>query len=170
MGAASRWANGLDGILTKNSLLDRLVVPKTSEVDLGVVALVESLNPRQLGLPAQANRGADWELLRGGLFYAANDLERAHTIFQEIESAQGAYWHGMLHRREGDFPNALYWMRRAGRVQGISALADFSPAAFVLECEAAIRRSIEPQPLLELQRREWEAMMNWSWANLEAAG
>jgi hypothetical protein len=167
--ASSLWATELDGILAKTSVLDRLVVLKSSEVEHGVVTFVESLTPRQLGLSAQANRGPDWELLRGGLFYAANDLERAHTIFQEIESSQGAYWHGMLHRREGDFPNALYWIRRAGRVQGISGLADFSPAAFVLECEAAIRRSVEPEHLLETQRREWEAMMSWSWSKLEAA-
>jgi hypothetical protein len=169
MVAASKWATELYGILAGTSLLDRLVVPKSADVERGVVTLVESLTPRQLGLSAQANRGIDWELLRGGLFYAANDLERAHTIFQDVESSQGAYWHGMLHRREGDFPNALYWMRRAGRVEGISGLVDFSPTAFVLECEAAISRNIEPERLLEMQRREWEAMMSWSWSNLEAA-
>ena len=39
------------------------------------------------------------------------DLER---LIQEAKGDLGSYWHGMLHRREGDFDNARYWFRRAG--------------------------------------------------------
>lgn len=39
-------------------------------------------------------------------------FEESHSISQDIETASGSYWHGILHRREGDFWNAKYWMRR----------------------------------------------------------
>lgn len=47
-----------------------------------------------------------------GLWLLAGDLERSHTVSQRMESADGSYWHGIMHRREGDYFNAKYWMRR----------------------------------------------------------
>jgi hypothetical protein len=41
------------------------------------------------------------------------DWTRAHEIAQDIESAEAAWVHAYLHRREGDLPNAGYWYRRA---------------------------------------------------------
>ena len=87
-------------------------------------------------------------------------------MFQEASSAEGAYWHGMLHRREGDFSNALYWVRCAGRIPGLAGLAGFSPEAFIAECAAAAAQGAEPPHLLELQHKEWEALMLWSWRRL----
>src|SRR5687767_3386004 len=53
-------------------------------------------------------------LVRGGVLYALDEIDAAHRIFQEESSSEGSYWHGMMHRREGDFDNARYWFRRAG--------------------------------------------------------
>ena len=53
-------------------------------------------------------------LLRAGLFYYHNALEDSHREVSKTESAAASYWHGMVHRREGDFDNARYWMRRTG--------------------------------------------------------
>lgn len=47
-----------------------------------------------------------------GLWLLAGDLERSHQISQSINTPEGSYWHGIMHRREGDYPNARYWMRR----------------------------------------------------------
>ncbi len=47
-----------------------------------------------------------------GLWLLAGDLDRSHTLSQSIESSDGSYWHGIMHRREGDYFNAKYWMRR----------------------------------------------------------
>jgi hypothetical protein len=61
-------------------------------------------------------------LVRGAVLYALDEIDAAHRIFQEVSSAEGSYWHGMMHRREGDFDNARYWFRRAGRLPVFSEL------------------------------------------------
>ena len=46
------------------------------------------------------------------LWLLAGDLDRSHTLSQSIDTIDGSYWHGIMHRREGDYFNAKYWMRR----------------------------------------------------------
>jgi hypothetical protein len=46
---------------------------------------------------------------------ATGDWARAHALAQDVETAEGAWVHAYLHRREGDVDNAGYWYRRAGR-------------------------------------------------------
>src|SRR5687767_7201687 len=55
-----------------------------------------------------------FRLVHGGLLYAMDDMDGCHQYFQEEHGDLGSYWHGMMHRREGDFDNARYWFRRAG--------------------------------------------------------
>lgn len=43
------------------------------------------------------------------------DWERAHREAQSDDSAEAAWVHALLHRVEGDLPNAAYWYRRASR-------------------------------------------------------
>ena len=44
-----------------------------------------------------------------GLWLLHNYLDESHQISQEISSATGSFWHGIMHRREADFSNAKYW-------------------------------------------------------------
>jgi hypothetical protein len=46
---------------------------------------------------------------------ARGDWARAHTLAQEDLTADGAWVHAYLHRKEGDLANATYWYARAGR-------------------------------------------------------
>ncbi len=41
-------------------------------------------------------------------------LEESHTISQQVRSPEGSYWHALMHRREGDYSNSKYWLRRVG--------------------------------------------------------
>lgn len=117
-------------------------------------------------------------LVRGGLFYAADALDAAHRIFQDDSSDLGSYWHGMMHRREGDFDNARYWFRRAGRLpisdRMHSAAANLSPNmakqsswdAYLLTgmCEQAKFGDTEAVPeCLRLQKVEFEQLLACCW-------
>ncbi|CAH0157335.1 hypothetical protein [Roseomonas sp. CECT 9278] len=46
---------------------------------------------------------------------ARGDWARAHEVAQSVDTAEGAWVHAYLHRKEGDLPNADYWYRRAGK-------------------------------------------------------
>lgn len=55
---------------------------------------------------------------------ARGDWEEAHRVAQDIEHATGAWIHAYLHRKEGDFGNAAYWYRQAGRAVATVALEE----------------------------------------------
>ena len=42
-------------------------------------------------------------------------LDESHEISQGIDTPSGSFWHGILHRREGDYSNAKYWFRHVGQ-------------------------------------------------------
>jgi hypothetical protein len=52
------------------------------------------------------------------------DWTKAHECAQQRESADHAWVHAYLHRKEGDQENARYWYGRAGRPVFKGALED----------------------------------------------
>lgn len=80
-------------------------------------------------------------LVEAGLHLLNDDLERCHRIAQAHEGPDGNYWHAILHRREGDFGNSLYWYRRVGEHPVLAAMAAVFPSwtfgRFVSWCEEA---------------------------------
>jgi len=54
-------------------------------------------------------------LLQALWYEARGDWDRAHQLTQTLDSADAAWVHAYLHRKEGDLSNARYWYRRAGR-------------------------------------------------------
>ena len=51
---------------------------------------------------------------RSAIWLRHDFLDASHTISQQVETADGSYWHGIMHRREPDFSNSKYWFRRVG--------------------------------------------------------
>jgi hypothetical protein len=63
----------------------------------------------------QADSREDGLSFVAGLYLCNESLDASHTLSQNIETPAGSYWHGIMHRMEGDYWNSKYWMRRAGR-------------------------------------------------------
>lgn len=105
-------------------------------------------------------------------------LDESHSISQQLESREGSYWHGIMHRREPDYANAKYWFRRVGdhpigddlcqfaRQLAQSAEPDLATDflreqprwdsfRFVDACETAARGSKQELLCREIQHHEW---------------
>ena len=50
-------------------------------------------------------------------------LDESHTISQDLPGADGSFLHGIMHRREPDFPNAKYWFHRVGKHRSFPGIA-----------------------------------------------
>ena len=102
-----------------------------------------------------------------GLWLLHNYLDRSHTISQGIHSPSGSFWHGIMHRREGDFSNAKYWFRRVGdhpvyeQIADEAGLSHWDPFAFVDQCQAALAGHGDPPRCLALQQAEWQLLFTW---------
>jgi hypothetical protein len=97
--------------------------------------------------------------LAAGLWLYGDDLDRSHTVSQGLDDATGAYWHGIMHRREGDFSNSHYWMRRAVAHPLRHSRPELDPDALI-DAVAAARGSDTPD-LVDRQREEWKALFEW---------
>lgn len=67
--------------------------------------------------------GVDNQLLQA-LWLLAGDLERSHHLSQSDSTPEGSFWHGIMHRREGDYGNAKYWFHRVGPHPVVEQLAE----------------------------------------------
>lgn len=122
------------------------------------------------------------EAALAGLCVYFSWFDQGHAIAQEIASAEGSFWHGILHRQEPDAGNAAYWFRQTGGhpvfpdlasaagaiaeryVQAkFSVAARWDPFAFIDFCERA--RGLPGTPAeraaLEIQREEWQLLFDY---------
>jgi hypothetical protein len=120
-----------------------------------------------------------------GAWLLHDNLDESHKISQEIETPSGSFWHGIMHRREGDFSNAKYWFRRVGKhpvldqvgqraaemaaVRGEERLLKklvtggaWDPLAFIDLVETSVRGDVDARELcLDIQQAEWELLFDF---------
>jgi len=126
--------------------------------------------------------GASAGLAKAAALLWHDHLDESHTVSQDIGSADGSFLHGIMHRREPDYPNAKYWFSRVGDHPCFPALASaatdyldtagdealakrlapagrWDPFAFVDAVEAAVHYGNpgEIESLRHVQRIEFEA-------------
>ncbi|MFG0248016.1 MAG: hypothetical protein ACF8OB_03945 [Phycisphaeraceae bacterium JB051] len=95
--------------------------------------------------------------LCSALWLYVDELDLSHTISQNLKDADGSYWHGIMHRREGDFGNSHYWFHNVGRHHPVYDQIDgYDPHEMIDDVQANPR----VEQLVELQRAEWVALVN----------
>ncbi len=171
-----RYSDFIDRILLQPDLLKKLC--PSEPLDYSLASRIREADDATLAGDATIQNKTAWAMVRGGLLYAVDALDPAHRIFQDEPSDLGSYWHGMMHRREGDFDNARYWFRRAGHIPVFEkmhrAAAEHSglfgrqntwdPYLFTGECEQARFGAPEKTPeLAAVQRAEWEVLFDYCW-------
>ncbi len=129
--------------------MSELVVTHRARPDR--VTLVERL------LEHSALRAHD--TLAAGLWLYIDELDRSHTISQGISNATGSFWHGIMHRREGDFGNSHYWFNRTGFHPAMDNIPGYEAHRFVDEVQAHYKEA--PTELVKMQRTEWQALFEW---------
>ncbi|MBI3208340.1 MAG: hypothetical protein HYZ37_05485 [Candidatus Solibacter usitatus] len=116
-----------------------------------------------------------------GLWLYFSCLDESHSLSQEINTADGSFWHAIMHRQEPDPGNSSYWFRRVGQhsvFSGLAAAADrlcgehpeggfrmgskWDPFAFIDFCEKARRKpgSAMETLALKIQRAEWQILFH----------
>jgi hypothetical protein len=114
------------------------------------------------------------------LYFGA--FEEAHALVQDLETAEGSYWHAIVHRTEPDSSNSGYWFRRVGHHGIFPALRDeaarivaavpgcgfdpgpsWNPDRFTAFCEAARGQpgSGAETAAQEIQFAEWLLLFAW---------
>jgi hypothetical protein len=90
------------------------------------------------------------------LWLYADELDRSHTLSQSLHTATGSFLHGIMHRREGDFGNSLYWLAQARSHPVWDTIPGYDPRAFVRAVEAG---AANDPVLVAMQRAEWNAVL-----------
>ncbi len=111
----------------------------------------------------------DPESALSGLFLYFSCLKEAHDLLHTFGGVDGAYWHGIMHRMEGDAFNACYWFRRIGKHPIFPALQqeaaklgyapgrEWDPIAFTGFCEGKTNEDLAKR----VQLLEWQLLFDY---------
>lgn len=125
------------------------------------------------------------ELCCSAVWLLYDFLEESHRRSQRVDTESGSYWHGIMHRREPDYPNAKYWFRRVGdhpiypelrkaarqlareadvddTIAPLQTQTQWDPFMFIDMVEAVEeRRSHNAKLLQQIQQYEWERLFDY---------
>jgi len=166
-----------------------LATPEPPELGPGPRPGVKSqaeLEAQLLPMLADSTLSNERRQLVRALFLLWHDhLDASHGIAQNIGNPDGAFVHGIMHRREPDFSNAAYWFRRVGRHAAFDDIANqvatflktsddralgahlvqnqnWDPFAFIEACEGATGKEASRVRLLrEIQRIETSSLLHF---------
>ena len=116
-------------------------------------------------------------LIHSALLLWHDHLDASHNLSQNINSNDGSFLHGIMHRREPDYSNAKYWFTRAGQHEAFDSIntraalalkdtsmthlatAKWDPFAYVDAVSEASPGTPEYEVLQKLQRIELEVLL-----------
>lgn len=111
---------------------------------------LDSLSPAQLLAPETIVSADSASLVKAAIYLKHGFLDEAHGIAQGVPSSTGSYWHGIMHRHEGDISNSKYWYARVGDHPVLTAIGGYPKNAetekleFQLLLEYTIKAAIRP--------------------------
>ena len=131
----------------------------------GLVDVLQGLQPDQVCDRAIVDRHAA-DCCVAGIKLLHGQLDSSHDISQTIKTREGSFWHGIMHRLEGDYWNSKYWFGNVGQHPVVrDLLAEFAeyPEDFIDRCEAAVEsgnRSVDEE-LQAIARQEWVSLFEY---------
>ena len=152
--------------------------------DVGARSALERLSTEAAFAHAKVADGEMGACCVSGVWLLHDFLDESHTISQGIETSSGSFWHAIMHRREGDYSNSKYWLRRVGRHPVFEALGQragelaairgadrtakklltggtWEPSEFVDLCQAAVRgQGADEELCRDIQQAEWELLFD----------
>ena len=132
--------------LHATSAYQDLVPSKAGPVDAR--AILEAIEPANILSHFVANRD-DAAAMLAGLWLWHDFLPESHHVSQALHTPNGALWHAIMHRREGDFSNSKYWLSHCQNHPIFATLA--------IRADDAIRPYPADKGIFRLTNQGWNA-------------
>ncbi|QDU58598.1 hypothetical protein [Aeoliella mucimassa] len=159
--------------------IDRCRPLDEGQADRAAWDALSAMSPKTTFEPAAVADRTMAQACLSGVWLLYDYLDDSHNISQGISGPTGSFWHGIMHRREGDFSNAKYWFRNVGyhpvyeplaRVAeqladqfdaaGVLPAGNWDAMAFVDACQQAVRRNTHAEFCRAVQQAEWELLFD----------